>query len=301
MLKRACIIFICIGIASFCLLPIDAKSREFTLIYTGSLNGYLNYCTCKASPKGGLVKRGTVIKSLRKKKGELLLVDSGDFIPVYGDDFLPKYIMRAFTLLSYDAYILGDQELDLGKKALTPLTKGLPFLSYNVSINGSPLPYPSTKLVKKNGITIGICGIIDPSSFRFSLEETKSSVKVSDPVKWANDRAAELRAQGAEVVLLISHAGFERDKEIEPLLKGIDLITGGHSQTLVDKPFKGKNAYIFQSGPYGAKIGIAQIALTKNGITLVKNEFIHPDMNKPEDDPDVRKLIDEYNKERGYE
>ena len=114
--------------------PLSAETKKMVIVYTNSLNGYLDFCTCKADPKGGLVKRGTILKDLRKKYAntDVYFTDTGDFLPVYTADILPRYIFKAYEYLSYDALTFGDQDLDHGIVQFLAQTGKLPIVDTNV-------------------------------------------------------------------------------------------------------------------------------------------------------------------------
>ncbi|MFA5096199.1 MAG: hypothetical protein WC478_02545, partial [Candidatus Omnitrophota bacterium] len=56
-----------------------AKDQELVLIYTGQTHGALYPCNCPAEPDGGLARRATLSRQLKKQYSGSLLLDSGNF------------------------------------------------------------------------------------------------------------------------------------------------------------------------------------------------------------------------------
>jgi 5'-nucleotidase/2',3'-cyclic-nucleotide 2'-phosphodiesterase/3'-nucleotidase len=78
-------------------------------------------------------------------------------------------------------------------------------------------------------IRVGIFGLI--TSETRSYPAAKEGVVIADPVRTARRVVAELRAEKADIVVLISHCGEEIDKRIASSISGIDVIVGGHSHS----------------------------------------------------------------------
>ena len=54
-------------------------AKEITIIYTGETHAMLYPCNCPKEPDGGVARRATLIKQLRKNYPDALLLDSGGF------------------------------------------------------------------------------------------------------------------------------------------------------------------------------------------------------------------------------
>ncbi len=97
-------------------------------------------------------------------------------------------------------------------------------------------------------------------------------------------------------IILLSHSGYGVDKKLAGRFSDIDLIVGGHSQTLLRQPVKKEKTLIVQAGGNGARIGILRLKLRGGRIVSYKNRFLHPNDKWPADDPAVRRMINEYSK-----
>ncbi|HPO45316.1 MAG TPA: hypothetical protein PK875_05915 [Spirochaetota bacterium] len=277
-----------------------AGETRLSIVYTNSLNGNLDYCRCPTDPRGGLVKRATEIQDIRNTFPNVVLFDAGDFLTVDEDRVLSRYVLEACRLIGYDAMVPGDQEFSCGADFLTAHAKGLPMVCANLELRkGSAWtrPFPKSLLLERGGVKIGVTAVIAPEAFRYYPRRLTEGLRVLNAAKAAAEEAALLRKRGAALVVLLSHSGFEADRELEKDLTGIDVIVGGHSQTLVKPPYRGRKAVVVQAGANGAHIGILELALSADGPRVTGNSFRRPDESRPADDPRIRGIIERYNSE----
>jgi 2',3'-cyclic-nucleotide 2'-phosphodiesterase (5'-nucleotidase family) len=295
--------FLCSILFTTFLFPAAAQEKSLILVYTSSLNGYLDYCTCKADPKGGLVKRGTVFAKLRSdyKDSSIFFFDSGDICPVYSSEILLPYLFKAYIYLSYDALTFGDQDLDIGIPAFLNLSKGLPFINTNATFSGGQSAFPAYLSLTKKNVTAVILAVQSENAYRYSREATRNGLTINQAAASVRQTLAKIPADKHDIVILLSHAGYEEGLSFAEEYNGVDVIICGHSQTTLETPKKVNTTYILQAGPNGARIGVCKITLNKGRITAIKNSFIHPDMNAPEDDVYIRSLINEYLKKEGVQ
>ena len=180
----------------------------------------------------------------------VLLVDDGDAIqgePV-GTMTRGDAIIDIMNALEYDIAIPGNHEFDYGMDTFLELTKkaNFPYLSCNFNKEGELVFQPS--IIKEfDGVKIGFVGVTTPETLRsstptyFQNEQGKfiygfmqddTGEKLYDAVQKAVD---DVRAEGAQYVILIAHLGNEA--EVAPWMysdvishtSGINVMLDGHS------------------------------------------------------------------------
>ncbi|MFW5770778.1 MAG: metallophosphoesterase [Spirochaetota bacterium] len=278
----------------------ETSTKKGQVIYTNSLNGNLDYCHCPSSPNGGLVKRATAIQLLRNKNADLLLCSTGDFFTYSPDPTLAKYIVKSLRHIDYDAICMGDQEMTIGTDAVNRYASRLPFVCANLEIrqNGKWIsPWKPYRVIRKGAITYGITGIMHPSVFKYYKSNVKKNTRVKKPAPSLAKAIRALKEKKVDCIILLSHSGIAHDKKLAKSHPDINIIIGGHTQTLLDPPLKEGNTIIVQAGSGGAHIGILDITLTDGNISRYSNRFILPDENQPSDDSHIRGLIKQYKKE----
>ena len=278
----------------------ETSTKKGQVVYTNSLNGNLDYCHCPVSPNGGLVKRATAIQKLRNKNANLLLCSTGDFFTFSPDPLLAKYIVKSLRHIDYDALCMGDQEMTIGTAAVNRHASRLPFVCANLEIrhNGKWIsPWKPYTVIRKGAITYGITGIIHPSVFKYYKSSVKKTTRVKEPSSSLAKAIRTLKEKKVDCIILLSHSGVTHDKKLARSPPDINIIIGGHPQTLLDPPLREGNTIIVQAGAGGAHVGILDITLTNGNISKYSNRFILPDEHQPSDDSHIRKLIKQYEKE----
>lgn len=273
--------------------------QSVTLVYTNSLNGNIDFCHCKADPNGGLVKRAAEISNIRAKYSNIILVDTGDFFTYEPDALLAEYLVKSFKYIGYDAIQFGDQEFTIGPDSFLKYKDMLPFVNNNLLIkkNGADeKPFRRYIVIEKGGIKIGIIGSISSDSFKYYSADLLEKIKISDQIKEINNDIVSLKKRKINLIILLSHSGYENEILLQNKLTGVDVIVGGHSQTLIKDP-PDKRPLLVQAGTNGAHIGILELVLDKGKIKSFKNSFLWPNDSAPEDDKYIRKLINDYKAE----
>ncbi|MDY6969252.1 MAG: hypothetical protein SVR08_11470 [Spirochaetota bacterium] len=273
------------------------SEERITIVYTNSLNGNFDYCHCKDDPKGGLVKRATEIKKIRDNYQNVCLFETGDFFSSDEDALLAEYLIKAYKYIGYDSILFGDQEFLGGIDEFIKYKNELPFVCNNIFIKiGKEWinPYKSYIIIERENIKIGIIGSISKKTFRFYPKEITSKIRINDQIKEINEDIKTLHKEEVDLIFLLSHSGYDEDKILLRKLKGIDVVIGGHSQTLVKNPSRVGDSILVQAGTNGAYIGILELRFNTGKITSFRNSFRLPDEFQPEDDPYIRKLIDKY-------
>lgn len=276
-----------------------SDERRITIVYTNSLNGYMDFCHCKENPRGGLVKRATEIRNIRKQYTNVLLFETGDFFTYDPDPLLSAYLIKGYRHIGYDAIIFGDQEFSIGIDGFLKYRKELPFICNNLLLkeNTWQRSYKRYTIIQRGSIRIGVIGTIARRAFKYYPRKLLSRIKILDQKTEIRRDIRSLKREGIDTIVLLSHSGYERDVKLQEHFEDIDVIVGGHSQTLIKKPRRHKNSIIVQAGADGAHIGILELAIEKGRITFFRNSFRLPDEFHPADDRHIRKLIDDYKAE----
>ena len=106
------------------------------------------------------------------------------------------------------------------------------------------------------------------------------------------EMADEARASGAEVVVLLSHNGFDVDQKLARLVTGIDVILTGHTHDAIPQALKIEDTLLLSSGSHGKYLGRIDLEV-KNGKVVDYNSTLIPvfsDVITP--DKEMSALID---------
>ncbi len=275
----------------------NAQNGEVLIIYTNNTNGILENCRCPERSYGALEKRAALIDNLRKTHPNVLLLDCGDILDIRPNHLLHTYIVRAYERIGYDAWTPGDQDfiegLDFFKQQL--LTMPGKVVSANLAIDGKEVGI-SWWRADLAGIKFGVTGITDPGLIRYLPESISHRISINN-VDQALEKVLSDAKNKVDIIVLLSHAGFEKDFEIATRIPEIDLIVGGHSQTILERPEIVGKTMIVQAGEGGNRVGLLKLAIEAGKISSYHNS-LHLLLKKDRDDPKVLELITAYHSER---
>lgn len=290
--------------------PKEADSDHLVILHTNDTHSQIDP---DRHDKGGIVRRKALIDSIRSVRDNVVLVDAGDAVQgsLYYTLFSGEVERKMMNDLGYDIQILGNHEFDKGLDVLAREWKQLNAtrLSTNYDMTGTPLEGLFVPSVMKefNGKKVAFIGInLNPEGI-VSADNYKG-VKYIDAVKAANAEAARLKTEGADMVIAITHIGYENDKDYDDLKlaaasKDIDVIIGGHSHTVVDPNDRstptwrvpnaaGDTISVLQTGSSGTYLGEIDIDLDTRE---VKAQLIPVDSRLDDRlDPNAEAIIKPY-------
>ncbi len=206
---------------------------------------------------GGLDRMATVIKSIRADRPDAILLDGGDTwhgsytcLKTDGQD-----MVNVMNALQPDAMTFH-WEFTLGAERVEEIVESLPFAALGQNIFDAEWDEPSElfppyKMFERGGTKIAVIGqafpympIANPRwmfpAYSFGIRDENMAAMVE-----------EVRAAGAECVVVLSHNGFDVDKKMASVVPGIDVILSGHTHDALPEPVLVGQTVILPSGSNG--------------------------------------------------
>ncbi len=228
----------------------DPGTPRLLVLQTNANNGYLYPCRCPDEPKGGLAKRATLVKALARDAGDFMLFDSGDILGLDSDRATDSLVLAAYQAMGYTAVAVGDQELCRGPEQFLELSRKFrtPFLAANLKYNGRPLARSHLVLrLERPAVTVGVIGAIWPRAFLFYPKTVTQGLEVADPEAALRPLVDSLRPR-VDVLILLSHLGYDQEVAIAAKFPELDLIIGGHTQTELREADRSGGVPIVEAG-----------------------------------------------------
>ena len=220
---------------------------------------------------GGVIEQAAYVDSVRTAEGaaNVMLLHAGDFSQCssYFTELGGDLEIDIINAMAYDAVCLGNHEFDNGINELARRLTNIkvPVVCANYNFKGSPLenlikPYT---IMEKAGRKIGVIGLLTDLSDVVSAD-VSVVIKYQNPKDALNLYAAELKSKGCDLVIALTHLGYEgeayTDFELASVTRNVDIIVGGHSHTdLKDYGqtvnLDGKKVIIVTDGKWGLNIG----------------------------------------------
>jgi 5'-nucleotidase len=234
---------------------------------------------------GGVARRATEVLKYRDGERHVLLLDGGD--QFQGTLFYSHYkglgAQTFMNMMRYDAMTLGNHEFDDGDEVLSNFISGLnfPVLSSNIDASNSEyladLIVPYT-VIEIEGRKIGLTGYTTADTP--SISNPGPDLIFNNTTESMRNVVSELESQEIDIIIALSHAGLNADKDMAAAVGGLDIIVGGHTHTLlsnshpdsegqypvvVDSP-DSEPVLIVQAGSLGKFLGHLEVEFDENGI-----------------------------------
>jgi 2',3'-cyclic-nucleotide 2'-phosphodiesterase/3'-nucleotidase len=275
-----------------------------------------DYYADKPNDTMGLSRTATLIDAVRKEATNSMLVDNGDFLQgnPMGDfvayergmkegDLHP--VVKAMNLLGYDASTLGNHEFNYGLSFMDKVLAGanFPFVCANL-VRGTQLasnpredqtyikPYMILEKTVRDGagaehpIKVGVIGFVPPQIMIWDSKNLTGNVTTRDIVETAKAWVPQIREEGADIVIALSHSGIdigsgdmmENASFHVAGVDGIDAIFTGHQHLVFPgkKDFQGlagvdtekgtlQGKPAVQAGFWGSHMGLIDLLLERDG------------------------------------
>jgi 2',3'-cyclic-nucleotide 2'-phosphodiesterase/3'-nucleotidase len=248
----------------------QANQAHLRIMETTDLHVHVypyDYYADKPNDTMGLARTASIIDSIRAEATNSILLDNGDFLQgnPMGDyiayergmqegDVHP--VIKAMNVLGYDASTLGNHEFNYGLDFMFKVLAGANFPLVCANLTKGQLaanprdddlflkPYVILDKTVKDGsgaehpIRIGLIGFVPPQIMTWDSRHLTGKAMTRDIVKAAEAWVPQMREEGADIVVALSHSGmgpmsYEENLENASVLlagvEGIDAIVTGHS------------------------------------------------------------------------
>jgi len=247
---------------------------------------------------GGLDRVATVVNSIRADRPDALLLDGGDTwhgsytcYQTEGQD-----MVNVMNALKPDAMTFH-WEFTLGSERVNELVSSLPFTSLGQNIFDAEWDEPAElfkpyKFFERGGVKIAVIGQAFPympiANPRWMFPEYSFGIREDNMAAMVQ----EVRDQGAELVVVLSHNGFDVDKKMAGNVEGIDVILSGHTHDALPEPVLVGKTHIIASGSNGKFVSRVDLDVRDGEMKGIKHKLIPIFSDVITPDADVAKLID---------
>lgn len=269
----------------------NGSTLDLVVLGTTDVHGHLlgwDYFANAPQNREGLSRAATVIDSIRAANpGRVLVFDAGDLLQGTPLTYVaakvtpqkPHPVIAAMNAVGYDAAAIGNHEFNYGIEFLDSsiAAASFPFLSANTRrLDGRP-QYKGWTIIERAGVRVGVIGLTTPGVVVWDADKVKGRLVLDDLVATAKRVVPEVRAAGAEVVIVLAHSGlsgessYDDTKGVPPEdvsgrvareVPGIDLLIYGHSHRSDSGTVIGKTLVI-QPKNWATSVSVANLSLAR--------------------------------------
>lgn len=245
---------------------------------------------------GGLDRISTVVKTIRAQSPNALLLDGGDTwqgslpaLRTQGQD-----MVDLFHALGTDA-MTSHWEFTLGIDRVRALADGglnHPFLGANIFDNVWDEPaFEPYALFERGGVLVAVIGQAFPympiANPGWMFPELSFGVRADRMA----EMVAEVRAKGADAVVILSHNGFDVDRKMAAEVDGIDVILTGHTHDALPEPVQVGKTFLIASGSHGKFVSRVDLDIRDGEMKGIEHRLIPIFSDVIAPDPEMTALV----------
>ncbi len=252
---------------------------------------------------GGMDRLATLIKAIRAERGpeRVLLLDGGDALQGSYTALKTKGgdMVAVLEELGVEA-TTGHWEFTLGARRVTELfggidrsgSSGLQFLAGNVRDTDFEEPvFPGRRRIERGGVSIAVIGQAFPytpiANPRWMMPAWSFGIREAE----LRRSVAAARLQGAQVVVLLSHNGFDVDRKLAARVEGIDVILSAHTHDALPQPVRVGDTLLIASGSHGKFLSRLDVEVSGGRVRDVAYALIPVLADAIAPDPEMHALI----------
>ncbi|MCH7691873.1 MAG: thiosulfohydrolase SoxB [Proteobacteria bacterium] len=247
---------------------------------------------------GGLDRMATLIKAIRAERpGKTILLDGGDTwqgsytsLKTRGAD-----MVKAMNALGVEA-MTAHWEFTYGAERVMELIDQLefPFLAGNVRDTSWDEPvFEAVKIFERAGLRIAVIGQAYPytpiANPRYLIPDWSFGIR-EDQIR---ERVNAVRAAGVDLVVLLSHNGFDIDRKLASRVGGIDVIFTAHTHDALPQATTVGNTLLVASGSHGKFLSRLDLDVRGRRVAAYRYKLIPVFADVIDPDPAMAALIKE--------
>ncbi len=246
---------------------------------------------------GGIDRCATVINAIRAERPGALLLDGGDTWQgsYTAEKTAGQDMVNVMNALKPDA-MTAHWEFTFGKDRVDEIIEDLPFafLGANIFDNEWDEPaYEPYKFFEQNGVKIAVIGQAFPylpiANPRYMFETLSFGIREERVAEMVE----EVREEGADLVVLLSHNGFDVDRKLAGRVDGIDVILTGHTHDALPEPLLVNDTLLIASGSNGKFISRLDLDVQDGEMKGFRHKLIPIFSDVIAPDPAITALINE--------
>ena len=230
---------------------------------------------------GGVARLITAVNDARMRSNNTILVDGGDqfqgtlFYTYYKGEMTAEFMNQ----LAYDAMTVGNHEFDDGPEVLRSFVDNVdfPVLMSNADVSGEDLlsdTIQKSVVIERGGEKIGMIGLTPINTPE--IASPGGNIIFTDPSDAVQGEVDKLTEMGVNKIIVLSHSGYGVDQMVAENTTGVDVIVGGHTNTLLGDmegavgayPTMVGNTAIVQAYAYGKFLGELNVTFDDDGNIL---------------------------------
>jgi len=291
--------------------------QRITILHTNDIHGHFVPETATwlddRPPVGGFAALDHYIRQARTQAPNNLLLDAGDLMTgnlICDMEYKGAEggaLVEMMNMIGYDGMAYGNHEFDKIATNAKNLAKiaDFPIICANlVDSSGHNYADSKYKIYDCQGLKVGVIGLTYHQMVGMAHPNNLMGFYTIEPAGVVNGLVAEIDAP-TDLIIVLSHLGYDNDVELAKHIKNVDLIIGGHTHKRIETPELVNGVLIVQAGSYARNLGILELTMAGDTVQSFSGKLINVLATNIDPQPELQAFVDSFatsiDKEYGIE
>ncbi|HBH13748.1 MAG: 5'-Nucleotidase domain protein [Clostridiales bacterium 38_11] len=276
----------------------EKETVEITILHTNDVHSRVSFSEYDGM---GYEKLSTIVKEIRAKNPNTLVMDAGDAFHGQTISTLNKgeSIVQIMNTVGYDLMTVGNHDFNYGQDRLLELAEMADFEIISSSILKADYSafLPSYVIKEFDGVKVAVFALNTPDTTFTTHPNNVVGLHFFDPVIVGRLMVAQLEDK-ADIIVCLAHLGLGSSgdyssEKVAMYVDGIDVIVDGHSHTPLPEGKLVNNTLIVQTGDYIKNVGVVELKLSDGVLTKTAKHITKAEGETMESDQAIVDLIAE--------
>lgn len=263
-----------------------SAATEIVLIHTNDFHARMEPIDFEGGERGGIARLAGMVNVIRSLYPDRVLwLDGGDTLhgTTVANLFFGSSVVDGLNKAGLDVMAAGNHDYNYGHDVLLlrAAQAEFPILAANTFMRASDERFlPPYAFFELDGVRVAVLGFSPVTTPVTTHPKNVEAIYFEDPLAVAAELVPQLREQ-ADLVVVLSHIGYDEDVAMAVAVPGIDVIVGGHSHTQLDEPVVVGDTIIVQANEYGKYLGFLKLVVEDGKIVDYEGRLLPTTADMP--------------------
>jgi 2',3'-cyclic-nucleotide 2'-phosphodiesterase (5'-nucleotidase family) len=272
----------------------DEGVREVVILHDTHFHGKFG-----SEDEANIARYATLVERLKEGRDNVLFVGNGDDLApsLFASIYHGSHIIDALNAMGLDYDTFGNHEFDYGPDNLLEQVEASDFgwVTGNIVDGRTGDAFGAEQGVRRylvhelpSGLRVGVTGFAPPDTPEVTT--LGLNARMADLFTAARDVVADLRAEGVDLVVVLSHLCGPTAEELARRVDGIDVIVGDHCSGVLEEPLVVGDTILSRAGHEFEYLGELTLQVGADGVSDWSFS-LHPVTADIEPHPEVARIV----------
>jgi 2',3'-cyclic-nucleotide 2'-phosphodiesterase (5'-nucleotidase family) len=282
------------------------QPKPITILHTNDIHGHFvpePASWLEGGPLvGGFASIYHYVHQIQNETGDVLLVDAGDLMTgnlICDMEYRGAEggaLIEMMNYIGYDCMVIGNHEFDKPIENARKLMEiaEFPMLCANlVDSSGNDFTNAKYEIFDYSGLKVGVIGITYHQMLGMATPRNLKGFFSTDPAGKVREIVGEIDGK-TDLIIVLSHLGYDNDKALAERIENVDIIVGGHSHYRTQQPENVNGVLVVQAGSYTRNLGRLDLTVAGDTIHSYSGQLLTTFAADTKVQPELQSFIDSF-------